>query len=109
MTADVGAIDAGSTRRQEARAAQRAHIPESVALSGFAAFRVSLMRSRERGVPFARAWKTAMRTTHPNGRIYVALVSTKPEWRAAYEREPPTPREVAVARLGAWLDDPLGA
>jgi hypothetical protein len=76
-----------------------------IAARGFAAVRLSLARSRERGVPFSRAWKTAMRTTHPNSKTYAALKATKHEWRSAYKRDPATPREAAAGRLAAlWLD-----
>jgi hypothetical protein len=75
-----------------------------MARSGFDGFRVSLAQSRERGAPFSRAWKLAMRKTHPGGKLYGALRDTKPEWQAAYDRLPATPREDAVARLAGWLD-----
>ena len=57
-----------------------------------------------RGAPFPRAWKIAMRKTHPNAKIYLSLKETKPEWKAAYEGLPVTSREDAVARLAGWLD-----
>ena len=75
-----------------------------MARSGFDGFRLSLAQSRERGAPFVRAWKIAMRKTHPNAKIHLALKDTKPEWQAAYERLPSTSREDAVARLAGWLD-----
>jgi hypothetical protein len=55
-------------------------------------------------MPFAHAWKTAMRLTHPNAAIYLTLMDTRAEWEAAYERRPATSREEAMARLAAWLD-----
>jgi hypothetical protein len=75
-----------------------------MARSRFDGFRLSLEQSRERGAPFPRAWKLAMHRTHPNAVIFLALRDTKPEWQAAYERLPATPREAAVARLAGSLD-----
>jgi hypothetical protein len=72
--------------------------------SGFDGFRLSLALSRERGAPFPRAWRIAMRRTHPKGVIYAALKETKPEWQAAYERQPATSREAALAWLSGWLN-----
>src|SRR5688572_18159810 len=100
MTA-VDATAARRAQRQQIRAAQRAQFSESVALSGLTAFRLALAHSRDRGVPFSLAWKIAMRTTLPNGKLYGALLDTMPEWQAAYELRPPTPREEAVGRLAA--------
>ena len=57
------------------------------------------------GVPFDRAWSTALRdATH--GAPYVAALSkTRDAWARAYHGDPPTPGEVAAGQLVAWLLD----
>ena len=72
--------------------------------SGFDGFRLSLAQSRERGAPFARAWKIAMRKTHPNARIYLALKDTKSAWEAAYEQRPAAGCEAALGSLASYQD-----
>ena len=57
------------------------------------------------GVPFDRAWSTALRdATH--GAPYVAALSeTRDAWERAYHGDPPTQGEVAAGQLVAWLLD----
>jgi hypothetical protein len=65
----------------------------------------AMARAHAAGVPFDRAWSSALRgATH--GAPYVAALSeTRDAWERAYCGEPPTPAELAAGELLGWLLD----
>jgi len=75
----------------------------------------SLRESRERGLPFDRAWRKARRSLGPTpvgfvaarerAQLRAALTATRDAWRRAYVGEPPARPEVVAAILLDSLGD----
>ena len=70
--------------------------------------RLALETQRRDGVGFEDAWPAARRQVRC-GAWRRALAETKDVWRAAYDREPAQPREVAVLLLLEASREPSGA
>ena len=66
----------------------------------FALVRVLLQEQRAHGSPFDNAWK---RTLHDLDEQLAIIRGQKPEWRRAYDQEPPTSGELAAGRIALVL------
>jgi hypothetical protein len=62
-------------------------------------FGQALAEARERGEPFAHAWRLGLRAIRPNSETRVILAETQDAWQRAYDREPPTRAERAAGEL----------
>ena len=57
------------------------------------------------GVPFDRAWSSAVRGATHGAPYLAALDETRDAWKRAYHGDPPTRAEHAAGELVAWLLD----
>ena len=93
------------------RRSRRGYLPVVRASSCVERLASAMSQAHAAGVPFDRAWSTALRdATH--GAPYVAALSeTRDAWTRAYHGDPPTPGEVAAGRASrvvAGRQDDLG-
>ena len=66
--------------------------------------RLRLEGQRREGVPFDVAWSVAIQDIPNSGwRSREVVDSTRPAWQRAYERRPPTARELALQRAAQAL------
>lgn len=85
------------------RGSHTALIPLEVSRFQLERVRAQLADDRRAGAAFGAAWRHAVSSC--GSTVRRALVTTEEAWRRAYEREPVTPADLAVARLLALIVD----
>src|SRR3954467_5503890 len=65
----------------------------------------AMTQAHAAGVPFDRAWRSALRDATHRAPYVAALSETRDAWERACCGEPPTRGEVAAGELVAWLLD----